>query len=96
MRELQPAAEERNYAKSPLTRAEVQEILDAAPSIGAVLNARHAVAKANGWTADAPPSRAQLIAAAVEENNLLRRPIVVRGGRAVVGNDEAALRALLS
>jgi arsenate reductase-like glutaredoxin family protein len=96
VRTLDPQVVERNYAKEPLTKAEVKEILDAAPSLGAVLNARHATAKKNGWTADAPPSKTALLAAAVEENNLLRRPITVRDGRAVVGSSEAALRALLA
>jgi arsenate reductase-like glutaredoxin family protein len=95
VRTLDPGVVERNYAKTPLTRAEVDAILAAVGSTAAVLNARHATAKAKGWTVAAPPSKAELAAAAVEENNLLRRPITVRGKRAVVGNDEAALRALL-
>ena len=86
---------ERNYHKQPLTRTEVNRIVEAAGSVGAVLNTRHATAKANGWK-DKAPAKSVFVAAALAEPNLLRRPITVRAGRAVVGRDEAAIRALLS
>lgn len=95
MRDLAPDVIERNYAKSPLTRAEIEEILSAAPSLADVINTRHAIAKERGWKTT-PPAKAELIAAALEENNLLRRPVTIRDGRAVVGSDEDALRALLA
>lgn len=94
MRELFPGIEERNYAKAPLTPEEVGEIVDAAGGVAAVINVRHEIAKARGWK-DAPPSRAEFVAAAVAEPNLLRRPILVKDGNAVVGRDEAAWAALL-
>jgi len=86
---------ERNYHKEPLTRAEIEAIVRAAGSVAAVLNTRHATAKANGWK-DSPPSRAAFVAAALEEPNLLRRPITVKGNRAVVGGSEKEIRALLA
>ena len=86
---------ERNYAKQPLTRAEVDAILKAAGSVEEVLNTRHATAKANGWK-EKPPSKSSFADAVLEEPNLLRRPITLAGDRAVVGRDETALRALLS
>ena len=86
---------ERNYHKEALTRAEVEGIVRAAGSVAAVLNTRHATAKAGGWK-DAPPSRAAFVAAALEEPNLLRRPVTVRGGRAVVGGSEKEIRALFA
>ncbi|MHC4940808.1 MAG: arsenate reductase family protein [Planctomycetota bacterium] len=85
---------ERNYAKEPLAAAELRSILKAAGGVAAVLNTRHATAKANGWK-DAPPSRTVYIEAVLAEPNLIRRPILVRDGRAVVGRDEAAIRELL-
>ena len=85
---------ERNYHREPLTKAEVRAILDAVGSVAAVLNTRHAIAKANGWK-DGPPGRTAFLEAAVGEPNLLRRPITLRGGRAVVGRDENEIRALL-
>lgn len=85
----------RNYAKEGLTRAEIERILKAVPSAADVMNARHATAKANGWK-DKAPSKAAFVKAAVLENNLLRRPILLRGSALVVGKDEDALRALLT
>lgn len=95
MRDLVPDVIERNYSKTPLTRDEVDEIISAAPSLADVINTRHATAKERGWKTS-PPKKAELIEAALAENNLLRRPVTIRDGRAVVGSDEAALRALLS
>jgi len=86
---------ERNYHKEPLTRAEVEAIVRAAGSVAAVLNTRHATAKSRGWK-DAPPSRAAFVAAVLEEPNLLRRPVTVKGGRAVVGGSGKEIRALLA
>lgn len=95
MRDLAPDVIERNYAKAPLTRAEIEEIVSAAPSLADVINTRHAIAKERGWKTK-PPAKAELITAALEENNLLRRPVTIHGGRAVIGSDEDALRALLT
>lgn len=95
MRELAPDAVERNYSKSPLTSAEVEQVLAAAPSLDVVINTRHAIAKARDWKTKSP-SRKELLAAVLEDNNVLRRPIVLRDGRLVVGSDEAAIRALLA
>jgi arsenate reductase-like glutaredoxin family protein len=93
VRELDPAVEERNYAKSALTKAEIEEIVKAA-GLENVINLRHEVAKTQGWKEKAP-SKASFVAAALEDNNLLRRPVVIDGGRAVVGFDEAGLKKLL-
>lgn len=95
MRELAPGAEERNYAKTALTRADVEDLLDAAGSVSAVLNTRHATAKDRGWK-DAPPERAVFVDAVLAEPNLLKRPIVIRDGRAAIGSGLTAIRALLS
>lgn len=93
MRELLPGIEERNYAKEPLTAAEIEAIVTAAGGVAPVLNTRHEVAKARGW-ATKPPSAKEFVAAAVGEPNLLRRPIVVKDGRVVVGKDEAGWKSL--
>lgn len=63
-------------------------------SVAEVLNTRHATAKEEGWK-DKPPSKAAFIAAALEDNNLLRRPITIRGKQVVIGLDEAGLKKLL-
>lgn len=59
-----------------------------------MVNTRHAVAKERGWK-DTPPAVATFVAAVLEEPNLLRRPILIRGKKLVVGKDDAAIRALL-
>lgn len=92
--DLAPETEERNYAKEPLTKAEIDRILRTVP-VAEVLNTRHKVAKEHGWKEKAP-SKAAFTKAALEDNNLLRRPVVLRGKNAVVGFDEEALRDLLS
>ena len=84
----------RNYAREGLTRAEINTILTATASTADVMNTRHATAKANGWKEKAP-SKAAFAAAAVGENNLLRRPILLHGKHLAVGKSDAAIRALL-
>jgi arsenate reductase-like glutaredoxin family protein len=59
-----------------------------------LINMRHEVAKANGWK-EKLPARAELVAAALKDNNLVRRPVLIRGSDVVVGTDEKAIRALL-
>jgi len=44
--------------------------------------------------AEKPPARAGALKLMAANPNLIRRPIVLRGGRIVLGYDEAALRKL--
>jgi arsenate reductase-like glutaredoxin family protein len=44
--------------------------------------------------AEKPPSRAEALRLMAGEPNLIRRPVVIRGGRLVLGYDEEALRKL--
>jgi Spx/MgsR family transcriptional regulator len=41
-----------------------------------------------------PPTRAEALRLMAAEPNLIRRPVVIRGGRVVLGFDEAALAEL--
>lgn len=41
-----------------------------------------------------PPSRAEAIKLMAREPNLIRRPVVIRGGQIVLGYDEEALKKL--
>jgi arsenate reductase len=84
----------RDYARKPLTEDEVRTIVRAV-GVADVLNTRHEIAKQRGWK-ERPPSEDELVRAAVAEPNLLRRPVLIRDGRAVVGKDADALRALLA
>jgi arsenate reductase-like glutaredoxin family protein len=85
--------EEINYAKTGLTDATVRAIVEAAGSVAAVLNTRHATAKDKGWV-DKPPSVAEFAKAVVAEPNLMRRPIVIHGKKVIVGFDPAAYKKL--
>ncbi len=68
--------------------------MKAAGGTADVLNTRHKTAKESGWK-DKAPSKTAFLKAAVEENNLLRRPILVKGSKVVVGKDLDAIRDLL-
>ena len=85
--------EEINYAKTGLTDATVRAIVEAAGSVAAVLNTRHATAKDKGWV-DKPPSVADFAKAVVADPNVLRRPIVIHGKKVIVGFDPAAYNKL--
>lgn len=85
--------EEINYAKTGLTDATVRAIVEAAGSVAAVLNTRHATAKDKGWVAK-PPSVADFAKAVVADPNLLRRPIVIHGKKVIVGFDAPAYAKL--
>jgi len=93
--QLDPDIEERNYAKEPLTRTEIARIVDTVGGVGEVLNTRHKLAKEKGWKEKAP-AKTTFVKAALEEPNLLRRPVILRGRKAVVGFDEDAIRELLT
>lgn len=85
--------EEIDYAKTGLTAATVEDIVAKAGSVAAVLNTRHAIAKAKGWAA-APPSAPEFAKAVEKDVNLLRRPILVVGDKVIVGFDKAAYATL--
>jgi len=44
---------------------------------------------------DHPPSRAEMIKLMVEEPNLIRRPVVIRGSQVVLGYDEDAYKRIV-
>lgn len=82
-----------DYARHPLTAAEITAIL-AADASAPFLNTRHATYKERGWGDQLPP-RDELIKAIIVEPNLLRRPITRRGQQVVIGFEQARLRQLL-
>jgi arsenate reductase-like glutaredoxin family protein len=89
LREQQVEVEMIEYGKTGLSEAQVKDLVGKAGGVAAVLNARHAVAKANGWAAK-PPSVAAFAKAVVADVNLLRRPILIDGKRVIVGFDSDA------
>ena len=93
MRNLGLAVDQVDYARTGLTAETVVALVAKAGSVAAVLNTRHATAKANGWV-DRPPSPAVFARAVAAEVNLLRRPILIDGETVIVGFDKAAYAAL--
>jgi len=93
LRELQVELNEINYAKTGLDEATVRQIVAKAGSVAAVMNTRHATAKAQGWVTK-PPSAAAFAKAVAADPNLLRRPIVLDGDRVIVGFDPDAYATL--
>ena len=84
----------RNYANVRLTSDEVTRLVLAAGGVANVLKTAHAIAKAQRWD-DAPPSVETFIAAAAKDANLLRRPILLAGRQAVVGDHVLEMLALI-
>ncbi len=95
MRKTGVEVEERNFAKEALTRKELNAIVAAAPSMAQLINTRHKVAKEHGWK-EKPPSKTAFIKAAMAEPNVMRRPVLLHAGAAVIGKDGAAIVALLT
>jgi arsenate reductase-like glutaredoxin family protein len=93
LREHKVELDEINYAKKGLDEATIRAIVAKAGGVAAVLNARHATAKANDWVTR-PPSAEAFAKAAVADPNLLRRPILIAGGRVIVGFDPKAYAKL--
>ncbi|MBI1760502.1 MAG: hypothetical protein HYR56_03610 [Acidobacteria bacterium] len=83
---------ERDYAKQPLTAAEVEAIFGD-DELAPFLNTRHAVYKERNFAAKLPP-RAELIQLISAEPNLLRRPIVRQGKRVIIGFNQTELKKL--
>lgn len=85
---------ERDYARTPLTAEEIQTIFGA-DEIAAFLNTRHAIYKERGW-ANGLPDTQEIIALIIAEPNLLRRPILRRGPKVVIGFAPEEFRQLLN
>ena len=82
-----------NYAKTGLDEATVKSLVAKAGGVKAVLNTRHATAKDKGWVDD-PPDVATFAKAVAKDANLLRRPILLVGTKAIVGFDKPAYAKL--
>jgi arsenate reductase-like glutaredoxin family protein len=93
LREHKVEFEEVNYARTGLDVATITALVAKAGGVAAVLNTRHATAKANDW-ATRPPSDAVFAKAAAADPNLLRRPILIAGDRVIVGFDAKAYAKL--
>ena len=82
----------RDLAKERLSSAEIEKLIGSRDHTG-FLNTRNEVYRNENMKQN-PPSRKEAIQWMSREPNLIRRPVVVAGGRIVVGFDEEGLARL--
>jgi arsenate reductase-like glutaredoxin family protein len=88
----QPVLEEREFSRTPLTAAEIREIAGSRSPID-LMNPERPVYKEQGFDRRRP-TEDEAVEAMAADNNLIYRPIVIRGEKMVKGFDEAAIREL--
>jgi arsenate reductase (glutaredoxin) len=93
LRDLGAQLQERDLGKEPLSEAELEALIGGA-EVTEFLNTRSASYRRHGFR-DQPPTKAQAIRLMVQDPNLIKRPIVVKGGTKVLGFDQGKLRALI-
>jgi len=92
-KELGAELEERDYAKSPLSAAELRDLF-AGRDPRDFLNPRSPAFKAMGL-AGKTLSAEQALALMSKEPNLIKRPIVIAGKQMIAGFDRDRIRAAL-
>jgi arsenate reductase-like glutaredoxin family protein len=75
--------EERDYAKKPLTEAELEVLIGARSHLD-FLSTRNALFKERRMD-EKPPTRKEALALMAKEPNLLKRPILVSGRKVLIG-----------
>jgi arsenate reductase-like glutaredoxin family protein len=92
-KDLGAELDERDYAKSPLSAAELKDLF-AGRDPRNFLNPRSPAFKAMDL-AGKPLSAEQALALMAKEPNLIKRPIVIAGKQMIAGFDRDRLRAAL-
>ena len=82
----------RDLAKEPLSVAELDALIGDR-DYKLFLNPKNELYRARKMK-QKPPSRAEALKLMAAEPNLIRRPVVVKGGQIILGYDEDALRKL--
>jgi Spx/MgsR family transcriptional regulator len=85
--------EEREYGKNPLSEKELQEIIGDGP-IEKFLNTRTPLYRERNMK-QKPPSKDEAIKLMLKDQNLLRRPVIIKGKKKVTGFSEADVKELL-
>ena len=93
MLELGAELESRDLDKQQLSEAELDQLIGKR-DYKEFLNTRNELYRARRMK-ERPPSRAEAIKLMAKEPNLIRRPVVIRGGQMVLGYDEEAYKKLL-
>jgi arsenate reductase-like glutaredoxin family protein len=91
--ELGADIESRDLDKAPLSMEELEHLIGAR-DYRMFLNTRNDLYRAKKM-AEKPPSRSEAVALMSRNPNLIRRPILLRGGKILLGFDEDAYRKLL-
>ena len=86
------ALEFRDLAKERLSEAELDQLISER-DYKEFLNPRNEIYRQKNMKAN-PPSRREAIRMMAEEPNLIRRPVIIAGGRMVLGFDEEAIAKL--
>lgn len=82
----------RDLAKEPLSVAELDALIGDR-DYKLFLNSRNELYRERSMK-EKPPSRAEVLKLMAAEPNLIRRPVVIKGGQIVLGYDEEALKKL--
>lgn len=93
MLQLGADIDSRDLDKQPLSVSEIEALIGAR-DYKQFLNTRNELYRERDM-AEKLPSRAEAIALMSKHPNLIRRPILIRGGQILLGFDEDAYRKLL-
>ena len=93
MLELGAEIESRDLDKTPLSVEEIESLIGDR-DYKLFLNTRNELYREKKM-AEKPPSRREAIALMSKNPNLIKRPILLRGGQLLLGFDEAAYRKLV-
>lgn len=85
--------EEREYGKNPLSEKELRELVAGEP-VENILNPRNALYRERKMK-QKPPSRDEALQLILKEPNLLRRPVIVKGNKKILGFSENEAAKLL-
>jgi Spx/MgsR family transcriptional regulator len=87
------AFEEREYGKNPFTEKELREIIGDGP-IERFLNTRTPLYRERDLK-HKPPSKDEAIRMMLKDQNLLKRPVFIKGKKTFTGFNEAEVKELL-
>jgi arsenate reductase-like glutaredoxin family protein len=90
--ELGAELEFRDLGKQRMSEAELDELIGER-DCKEFLNSRNELYRARKMK-ESPPSRGEAIKLMAQEPNLIRRPVVIRGSRVVLGFDAEAYKKL--
>lgn len=85
--------EEREYGKKPFTEKELRELVGDLP-VEAILNSRNELYRERNMK-QRPPAQEEAIKLILKEPNLLRRPVIVKGKKKILGFNESEVAKLL-